>query len=398
MRTPPFQLPDGGKSRTSRPSPFAALGFSNPFPASGVSSGVFYPGHVRAQLATINAWLADTHGGGIKDHWRVPYAPLALYGSIGVGKTHLLNRIREGLQAAGHAVTSEAVTSHSTERLQLSSLLLQALPVGHTEQDDGASPLPLLNRIVSNLRSRSVSARKEMLEHLGDESLLRNAILKVLEEQNPARARLATRTVGRWLQRVQTTPAERNRVGLAQPLGPEGQSIRALVDLQRLGFGLGVSSVLYLLIDQLEEIWRAGVLTDVRRARFLTDLRLLIDFALEGAPIAVLLAWNTEASTNLQGDYKALWTRLGQPVQLPGLPAAHLWPFAQCYLDHAQQELGSSQLVRFRKFAGMLQEHQDSVRELVIGGTDGVLGRDVFSLRRTLQAWHRIAEAVASSV
>src|SRR3569832_957635 len=137
-----------------------------------------------------------------------------------------------------------------------------------------------------------------------------------------------------WLMRVAVSPAQRTKLGVSGPLESEGAAIRATADLIRLGNACQTLQVWFVLIDQLEDLWRTTAITPGRRARFLTDLRLLIDQGLEGAPVALLLAGN---STTMGGDpnrdplyeeYAALWRRMGNPVQIPGLRAEDIWPFA----------------------------------------------------------------------
>ena len=144
------------------------------------------------------------------------------------------------------------------------------------------------------------------------------------------------------MRRETTTAAQRAKLGLYGVLEGEGQAIRAIGDLLRLARAANIVRVWFVMIDQLEELWREGVITPSRRARFLTDVRLLVDQALEGAPIAVLLAWNTttnapqsdDTSEHMQRDYLALWQRLGDPVDLPLLRKSDICPFAEAYLKH----------------------------------------------------------------
>jgi hypothetical protein len=99
-----------------------------------------------------------------------------------------------------------------------------------------------------------------------------------------------------------------------------------------------------LLLDQLEDLERKSEITPLRRARFLTDLRIFIDEGLEGAPIALCTAWNTQGTAfmnSLQTQYPALASRLGNRAMVPGLPQSHLIPFAQAYLDDAYGETGN---------------------------------------------------------
>jgi hypothetical protein len=78
----------------------------------------------------------------------------------------------------------------------------------------------------------------------------------------------------------------------------------------------------------------------------LTDLRTLIDEALEGSPVAVTLAWNTEVliggarvpedvEERLRRDYLAMFSRISNVVHISTLPHDHLLPFALAYVERA---------------------------------------------------------------
>lgn len=151
-----------------------------------------------------------------------------------------------------------------------------------------------------------------------------------------------------------------------------------------------------LMIDQLEELWREGVITPSRRARFLTDLRALIDHGLSGAPVAVLLAWNTTTGGSQIGDritedYRALWERLGEPVDLPPLSASHVWPFAQAYLAHAGVS-ASAPSPRRKQLNRELEARASAVLSAL---QEDSLHRDSgFPARRVLREWRKVAEAL----
>jgi hypothetical protein len=200
------------------------------------------------------------------------------------------------------------------------------------------------------------------------------------------------------MRRENTTPGQRAKIGLSGVLESEGQAIRAIADLLRLAHAVGIIQVWFVMIDQLEELWREGVITPSRRARFLTDVRLLVDQAFEGAPIAVLLAWNTYASianpsdvgTQIESDYHALWQRLGRPVDLPMLKEADIWPFAQEYL--ADEGIIASAPGGRKTLYELLERQRDSVlRVLKQQEADGA-----FAPRHVLRAWREAADRIAS--
>ena len=202
------------------------------------------------------------------------------------------------------------------------------------------------------------------------------------------------------MRREYTTPGQRAKIGLSGVLESEGQAIRAIADLLRLAHAAGIIQVWFVMIDQLEELWREGVITPSRRARFLTDVRLLVDQAPEGAPIAVLLAWNTYASVagssnigaQIQNDYHALWQRLGEPVDLPILKQDDIWPFAQEYLG--DKDITASAPGERKQLYGLLEREKDSVLRVLQGDEkDGA-----FAPRQVLRAWRDAAERVAKKL
>ena len=79
----------GGSLPNAKPSPWRQFGFlENPFPASGVATDVDYDAHQPDEILDINSWLTKSVEPKAKQ-----WSPLAISGSIGVGKTHVLRKM-----------------------------------------------------------------------------------------------------------------------------------------------------------------------------------------------------------------------------------------------------------------------------------------------------------------
>lgn len=283
----------------------------NPFPDSGVLGDTLYTAHMPDVVNRVQLWLDDI----AKKRVGEPRSPLALEGTIGAGKTHLLVSMEKAFQdpslAGGIVVVRENLVNAGGGRLLLSTLF------------------------GTNLRLGEVSAA---IVGAGD-SL--GKALDQLPSASPIRAAFAglpdPSTIALWLRGAPLTKSQQQSVG-GRNLDSEGERLRAVIHLLRLAALLGQLRLVVFLLDQLEDLERKAEITPLRRARFLTDLRIFIDEGLEGAPIALCTAWNTEGSAfmkSLQAQYPALASRLGNRATVPGLPQAHLVPFAQAYLDNA---------------------------------------------------------------
>lgn len=347
----PFQLADSTPERQSsydEASPFARFGYSqNPFPAAGLGLPRVpkYFAHMREQIGQLDEWLREVHQRTSFGRPSQPIAPLALWGTIGIGKSHLLRLIAEGLKPLpGYSVLQISLTEEGMTRLKLADLLLRGLPGLPGDKNDPQSgqrhDLPLLSAIIKHVRRYTDRhARESFLRRVGQSSPLYVPLSNVCE--TPA-AQLSEQTawLANWLLRGAVSPAQRTKLGVSGPLEGEGAAIRATADLVRLGHASGTLQVWFVLIDQLEDLWRATAISPGRRARFLTDLRLLIDQGLEGSPVALLLAGNSTTMGDPDRDplfveYAALWRRMEKPVQVPGLREEDIWPFASKYLDEA---------------------------------------------------------------
>jgi hypothetical protein len=278
-------------------------------------------------------------------------------------------------------------------RIVLANLILQHTPLSDLEDQDGEPATRLLQKIVEAVRNSNFA----LDEVLAEGSPLR-APLQVLQKfSNGDPNRVLW--LSRWMRREYTTPTQRAKLGLSGVLESEGQAIRVIGDLLRLARATNIVQVWFVMIDQLEELWREGVITPSRRARFLTDVRLLVDQALEGAPIAVLLAWNTYASIpqmqdvsqQMQRDYLALWQRLGDPVDLPLLKTDDIWPFAEEYLKH----VGVTDVADDSK-----KQLRARLKEATKSVLQSLQSRDndaQFAPRQVLQEWRKTASQIASN-
>lgn len=391
-----FQL-GSKRPRASSGASFSAHGFiSNPFPADGVDSEVFYSSHLESELERVNSWLEESqvNADGFEEGHSKPFRPLAIRGSIGVGKTHLLRSIERGLASTGNArVLRKALTDDGMQRILLSTVLLTGLP------REGNSNSGLVGAILRNAKKSEFRLSLEScLSELGDGSILAGPLMKLLllSRRDSEAVEEGAAVLWRWVQRSYTAGSQRARLGIARTLEGEGEAIQVVADLARCARAAGVFSCWYLLLDQLEEIWRPGVITDSRRARLLTDLRSLVDRSLEGAPIAVLLTWNTQTDeAHWRSEYLALWRRLGEPVDLPALRDTDIWPFAERYISVAPR----SDERKSAEFVARLKAEVSAVRSRLDGVKSGVqvpvtAGRGRYLPYAVLNAWRDAADSI----
>ena len=384
-----FQLPTGAQPQVAG-NAFAQFGLEkNPFPVTGFESGVLYTDHMQNEVSRVNEWINEVTGADSA------FRPLAIFGSLGAGKTHLLSALERGLRSNQAHVLRRGLADEGMTRLVLANLMLQHTPLSDSEDQEGEPATRLLQQIVKALQTK-VFALDDILPE-GSGSPLRAPLQALQQSSNDDPKKLLW--LSRWMRREYTTPTQRAKLGLSGVLESEGQAIRAIADLLRLARAANIVRVWFVMIDQLEELWREGVITPSRRARFLTDVRLLVDQALEGAPIAVLLAWNTttnapqsdDTSEHMQRDYLALWQRLGDPVDLPLLRKSDIWPFAEAYLNHVG--VTEEALDERKNLYGRL--HQQSAA--VLESLQKQDGEDRFAPRQVLHEWRERANGIASS-
>ena len=107
-----FQLPTEADP-AKVPNDFAQFGLeANPFPASGIESGVLYTRHMKTEANAVNRWMREvadaTNFNGVAASQ--PVRPLAISGSLGAGKTHLLRAMERGLQRNAKPVLRRPLT------------------------------------------------------------------------------------------------------------------------------------------------------------------------------------------------------------------------------------------------------------------------------------------------
>lgn len=323
----------------------------NPFPASAVAHPDPYDGHILPDdLESLNSWLSGAVSETTDDNRS--RRPLAMKGSIGVGKTHWLHE-------AERAIRSYREEAHLEKQIIVSY---------HALTDVGMKTLSLGGLMKEGLEGSDI-LRDTLIacgEVTDDDFDLPSATPLRVPLQRLARARGGDRqeisqAFEAWLFRRHVSPSMLGRLGASGRLESEGQWVRALAHFTRVMQKLSGFRAWIVLLDQLEDLWRRDVTTPLRRARFLTELRSLIDEAYAGAPISVAMAWNTavaaEASRKgiptdvedqLRKDYIALFTRIHQDrvIEIPELSTEHLLPFAETFVRAAAQDGHEPALVR----------------------------------------------------
>lgn len=411
-----FQL--GGldaRAASAGASPFLRFGHEqNPFPDSGIRQDVFYYRHILDPVREINSWLASTQNVAGD---RGPYPPLALQGALGVGKSHLLAVVERGLTGQPRTpVHRIALTEDHTSRLLLANLLLVGAQQIRPSTDHsllgglaGSSNFPLIDAVVDVIHR--APQLDELSSKVADLDRLQpsiNAMIAAARRSETADLVDRRDLFARYLQRGRLTPGQLARLNVAGTLQGEGDTIRLLAQLLILSRRLGLLQTWYFLLDQLEDLWR--VVSSGRRARFLTDLRTLIDQCLEGAPIAVLLAWNTAAADreqvggsgkvdqHIREEYRALWRRMEKQVDLRPLRPDDIWPFADAYLSAAERaapDQGDDPRDRRATFRKQLQARAAQVEKDLAADPEALLGSAAYSANRVLHHWRLAADGLA---
>jgi hypothetical protein len=369
----------------------------NPFPAAGIDSGAFYKDHMVDELRRVNEWLREVgNATSNPDPGKSAVRPLALFGSLGVGKTHLLRYLERGLdQNVKSPVLRKGLAEEGMTRIVLANLMLRYLPTATAPELDDEPGVELLRAIIQYAQTNDGGAER-LLQVVAGGSPIQAPLHRLLRSK-PSDDYDPVTWFSRWMRREYTTPTQRMKLNLSGGIESEGQALRAVADILRVARAAGLLQVWFLMIDQLEELWREGVVTPSRRARFLTDLRTFIDQALEGAPVAVLLAWNTtvtqvgtDVGLHISNDYQALWQRLGQPIDIPQLQRKDIWPFAEEYLRAA--DVRSSSSAGRLSFYRLLKDQTNSV----ISELDEKSNSSAYAPRAVLDAWRRRAETTAN--
>jgi hypothetical protein len=376
----------------SKVSPWKQFGLlGNPFPPSGVATDVDYDGHQPDQVREIISWLNKS-----VDPTAEQWSPLAISGSIGVGKTHVLRKMeracadyRESENLGSRLmVSSQTLVGAGMKTLLLSNLLLEALnqPLPSGNVQTNSAEMPLFAMAVEQMLSDKNA--QIVLEVLPPSSPIHKPLTRIAAARTTNEASRLTALLSSWLARRNLTTGQLESLGLGGKLEGEGQAVRAFAHVCRFAQKAMGFRVWFLFIDQMEDLWRRDVTTALRRTRFLTDLRTLIDEALEGCPVAVTLAWNTEVliagsrigedvEERLQRDYLAMFSRISNVVHISTLPREHLLPFASAYVEHA------SAMFRADKTASKGKEPADA------GKFERLLEKEFSSIESRIEDWGR---------
>ena len=346
---------------SSKASPWRQFGLlSNPFPPSGVATDVDYDEHQPKQVEEIVSWLNKS-----VDPSAQQWSPLAISGSIGVGKTHVLRKMERACEAYRESenlgsrlmVSSKTLVESGMKTLLLSNLLLEALnqplPSGNVQTNSAEMPL-LAMAVEQMLLDKSSHIVQEALP---PSSPIHKPLTRIAAARSATDASRLTSLLSSWLARRTLTNRQLESLGIGGKLEGEGQAVRAFAHVCRFAKRAMGFQVWVLLIDQMEDLWRRDVTTALRRTRFLTDLRTLIDEALEGCPVAVTLAWNTEVliagariaedvEDRLRRDYLAMFSRISNVVHITPLPQENLLPFALAYTEHAKSVFRADKMAK----------------------------------------------------
>jgi len=338
-----FNIFDIRQKRTPKNNIYEAIGFPiNPFTERGNNAErPFYSGYIENEVDKISQWLHEINN-------RENYQPLSLVGSIGTGKTRIIGEFVRRIKqiAANNKIMAISVLSSETgySKVSLGGLLMKGFEntkLAGEEEPPNQEIMPLLWGIIRGKKLNS------------QESLLERAIYKA-QTENQDSEELAT-LISRWLRRVAITPVQMRKVGFTRKIDWEGELTHELSELIRIANQTDTLQTVYIFIDQLEEIFREAF-SELRRARFLTDLRALIDEILERkTPVGLLLAWSPEfrrkeiigfsdrksIDNQLKMAYGALYSRLQQQVvNVPFLTDKNFIPFAQTFIDAIKDEPG----------------------------------------------------------
>lgn len=302
--------------------PYAKLGFPyNPFrepsPEAPWTSRPFYRGHMSKELQRISRWVADTHSSARR-------TPLNIVGTIGAGKTWILGYLEEVIAntpVSEHAWVQRLLLSDAGfARASIGRLLIRAVERARGPAAD--APEDCMSLLWQTIRGDAVEARGPLML----------AIARLQAETEASQVERAA-WLSQWLRGQRLTERQQRELALPRRIDWEGELVREVAELVRGARSAGVLKTFYLLIDQLEEVFRPDF-TELRRARMLTDLRTLVDETVdEGAPLGLLLAWTPDAHRRLlPEEYSALASRLQDVVRIPPLTYEHAQGFAEAWV------------------------------------------------------------------
>ncbi len=293
--------------------------------------GPFYREHLQNALSRLQDWLKSALLNDVQ--------PVSIKGSIGVGKTRLLLQIKRQINDLDQSYlvsASYARIDKTGYRLpSIGQMVLEAIEQFPRDNETPEGIIPVIWKAANSPITISRSS-------------LMGRVAKRLQSADINEKMELARLLCRWLHRNTLTVTQSERIGLHGRLDYEGQLPEILADLLLVLKECTVINKIYLMIDQLEDVFRPGY-SELRRSRILTDLRTLIDVVTEGAPIALVLAWSPEVDdprfitarstdAHLNTEYPALYSRLTRNmVELPKLDLYHATPFVQVYLEAASK-------------------------------------------------------------
>ncbi len=335
-----------GEAMRQTPSPqgYDLIGLhTNPFRPTeyekDTNSSPFYTSHIEQQLQQINTWVK-----GVYD--MTDTQSIALVGNIGVGKTRLLKEFESNLNQLPSEM--KIVCSYITlqeggvSRLTLGEILIKILE---------RMSIPFIEKpreTVFDLLWGIVVSEREIPSNSSLAKALRIAQKSDNEE---TKIRIAE-TITRWLQRSSLSNAQMKETGLWRRVDWEGELVAYFAELIFIARTVEVVKGYYLFLDQLEDVFTSAV-TDLRRARFLADIRGLVDKIDQGQPMGFILSWTNDLNASLQqtfqlpdridtrfhADYAALYTRMERKkITLPLLKEEDRFNFAQEW--YATERLG----------------------------------------------------------
>jgi hypothetical protein len=221
---------------TVKVSPWRQFGLlGNPFPPSGVATDVDYDQHQPEQVQEIISWLNKS-----VDPSAQEWAPLAISGSIGVGKTHVLRKMERACQEYRESenlgprlmVSLQTLVGTGMKTLLLSNLLMEALnqPLPSGNIQTNSSEMPLLAMAVEQMQANKAT---HIVERLPPSSPIQKPLTRIAAARSTADALRLTNLLSAWLARRNLTTGQLDNLGLGGRLEGEGQAVRAFAHVCR---------------------------------------------------------------------------------------------------------------------------------------------------------------------
>src|SRR5258708_214831 len=225
------------KKSSSKVSPWRRFGLlGNPFPPSGVATEVDYDQHQPEQVQEIVSWLNK----GVDPSAR-QWSPLAISGSIGVGKTHVIRKMERACAdyrdsenlGSRLMISSQTLVGAGMRTLLLSNLLLEALnqPLPSGNVQTNSAKMPLLAVAVEQMLSDKNTGI--VLEGLPASSPIHKPLTRIAAARTTNEASRLTTLLSSWLARRNLTSGQLDSLGLGGKLEGEGQAVRAFAHVCR---------------------------------------------------------------------------------------------------------------------------------------------------------------------